>query len=501
MLCALGHCSYCRVEILTVIYSSVVLLNMEKHGCIPGKSLQHKQSTRKRKRIDSVESCAESDVAVSDVDHREDTVNPESSNLCFPDLQFPSVGSRSTRKVYLITYSKASDSYCKESFSSIVVDAFHNTGDAIVQKWVCSKEKHTVEGFHFHMTVKLSKQRRWLAVKHKVQADHADIRLHFSERPQNSKNENAYDGAYHYTIKGGDFICSDGHPSVTSPPVVTPKMKNLDFLQMVVSKSLKSQLEVRAVAKINATAGNTALMSFLAAKGEKKVGELLKLAWDIEDAPNKLQRLGCDRLTLLQNALQCTCSCPSIGLWQSMAYDVLSRNNIPLDTYTQAVLAAITLGRGKFRNILHVGETNRAKSFLIQPLKKIFHAFENPAHGAFSWAGVDESEIILLNDFRWCHAVIPWEQFLLLLEGDTVKFPVKFQDDITLKKHLPIFATSKSPITFGKNAEEHTKENKMMDSRWKVFNFHYKYSENKQISCDPCMRCYADFLYCLDGNE
>lgn len=420
----------------------------------------------------------------------------------FEDVTLPQLPSRSTREVFLITYSQSANHYTKESFSNIILQAFLNSGNVVVEKWVCAKELHKNVGFHFHMTVKLNKQKRWAAVKRLVEGAYPDIHLHFSDRSKDHADRNLYDGAYHYTIKGGDFIVSENHPPVAAKAgSIAQKMKNIDFMNLVIEKNLKTMLEVKALAKNNSAASNHSLRIYFSIKGEKKISEMLRLAWDIEDAPEALLRLQKNRVQLLKEATASACSCPKKSLWQLMASQILHVNNIGLDTYTQAILAALTLGRGKFRNIMHIGGTNRAKTFLMKPLRLVYNAFENPSHGNFNWAGVDEKEIILLNDFRWAQDVIPWEQFLLLLEGDPVQFPVKFQNDIRLLKDTPIFATSRSPITFGKCGEEAETENKMMKSRWKTFQFTHHFVESKQIECLPCMHCYANFILCINVDD
>ena len=47
-----------------------------------------------------------------------------------------------------------------------------------------------------------------------------------------------------------------------------------------------------------------------------------------------------------------------------------------------------------------VGPANTAKTFLLNPLLSMFHAFANPATGTYAWIGVQDAEIIVLNDFR-----------------------------------------------------------------------------------------------------
>ena len=126
-------------------------------------------------------------------------------------------------------------------------------------------------------------------------------------------------------------------------------------------------------------------------------------------------------------------------------------------------------GRGKGGNILIVGPTNCAKTFLIKRLCTIFIAFVHPATGTFNWVGVEEAEIIFLNDFK-----IAWEDMLRLLQGNKIHAPTPktpFAQDIVLEKDTPIFCTAPSRICMISNGTVNEIESKMMDVRWTTFQF------------------------------
>ena len=123
-------------------------------------------------------------------------------------------------------------------------------------------------------------------------------------------------------------------------------------------------------------------------------------------------------------------------------------------------------GRGKGCNILIVGPANCAKTFWIKPLCTIFNAFANPAKGTFNWVGVEEAEIIFLNDFRWSECIIPWEDMLHLLEGNKIHVPTlktHFAQDIVLEKDTPIFFTAPSRIRIMSNDAVNEIESEVMD--------------------------------------
>ena len=76
---------------------------------------------------------------------------------------------RAVRQVYLITYSKANlrKFPTRESFAQAVVRSFEATNTKI-EHWVCCKEAHQVNGFHYHMAIKLDRCKRWLSSKKKI---------------------------------------------------------------------------------------------------------------------------------------------------------------------------------------------------------------------------------------------------------------------------------------------------------------------------------------------
>ena len=98
-------------------------------------------------------------------------------------------------------------------------------------------------------------------------------------------------------------------------------------------------------------------------------------------------------------------------------------NKVNAYVYAAAIRELLTLGRGKFRNIIIVGPANCGKTFLFKPLEGIFKVFCNPANDKYAWVGADQVEIIVLQDFRWSPELIAWKDLLLLLEGETVKLP------------------------------------------------------------------------------
>ena len=131
--------------------------------------------------------------------------------------------------------------------------------------------------------------------------------------------------------------------------------------------------------------------------------------------------------------------------WIGCARKVLRNNNIHPVVFGSALKDLLTKGRGKFRNVMLVGCADSGKSFLLNPLCKLFKTFVNPAVDKYAWVGVEKYEVIYLNDFRWSSALITGKDLLLLLEGHTVHHPAPknhYSSDVSVDNDIPIFATS-----------------------------------------------------------
>ena len=77
-----------------------------------------------------------------------------------------------------------------------------------------------------------------------------------------------------------------------------------------------------------------------------------------------------------------------------------------------------------------------------------------------------------MNDLRWNPDMVPWQDFLNLLEGQTVHLAAPkthYAEDILIKSDIPIFATSISSIKFIGRSSNVEGEKAMMEARWRIF--------------------------------
>ena len=217
----------------------------------------------------------------------------------------------------------------------------------------------------------------------------------------------------------------------------------------------------------------------------------------IENSQETLQRQKKSQLQLLYDSLHQECIPDCHGRWVTCAKEVLSRNDISVSGFAQSVRTLLEKGRGKHYNIMLIGPTNCAKTFLLNPLNVIYNTFTNPASGSFAWVGAEKAECIFLNDFRWSSSIIPWHDFLLLLEGQLVHLPAPkthYAKDLTFKSDTPIFATAKGSFVYIRSGVLDELETDMMAVRWKTYSFHYQISSSRQKELPPCGRCFAELI-------
>ena len=288
-------------------------------------------------------------------------------------------------------------------------------------------------------------------------------------------------------------------PNSTHPKRLT----NVQVSEFLVKHNIKRDIELLAVAKERKDEGQMDLANFVLSKSSKVLNELIDKTWKMETANENIQRETKSRMEILRDKLGQDCCSGCDKLWLKCAMEVPRNNKVHPFVYAAAVRDLLINGRGKFRNILIIGPANCGKTFMLKPLEAIYNVFLKPANDKYAWVGADSAEAILLLDFRWSREMIPWNDLLLLLEGETVKLPApknQFSSDVIISKDTPIFASSKSRITYvGKFNVSDERETEMMTIRWKVIEFNHQIPEWEQKRPNPCARCFAELA--LLGEE
>ena len=431
---------------------------------------------------------------------------------------------RDSCRTYLLTYSQANLEKVPDctSFTDIILNAFsQGTSTSQVEQWATCIENHADGGKHYHMIMKLSKPRRWKPVFEQIRRSESIV-VNFS-----SKNI-GYLAGYRYVCKNKAFesvMHSRDHPNLCDarspigkmgfqkfaknaklrrsqnpsvPHSSQPKRKRLgnsEIAKFIVENDLRKESQLLAFAKRRQADGLPDVYDFVLNKTPKALSDLMETTWKLHHAPVVANREKMDRMQIIMAQLDQPCISGCDGLWMESAWEVLSNNEINIYAFADAMRQCLKNGRKKFNNIMLTGPTNCGKSFLLNPLELIFKCFMNPAAGKYAWVGLDQCEVAYLNDFRWSEELIKWNDFLLLLEGQTVHLPRpknQFATDLEIEREntIPFFSTSKSPVEFiGRYNSRDDRETEMMNSRWRIFKLTKQIMEIKDIP--PCPHCFS----------
>ena len=171
---------------------------------------------------------------------------------------------------------------------------------------------------------------------------------------------------------------------------------------------MKRALNRENFAKDQKDQGKKDIAEFIVNRGSKVVADILNTAWEMEHAKEKKARRAKSRMQLLNEVREGSCVGGCEELWVQLAKEVLHNNGtIILQSFQQAIIDFLTKGRGKYRNIMIIGPANCGKTFILNPITKIFSTFSNPASSTFACVDAEKAECLFLNDFRLSQAIIP----------------------------------------------------------------------------------------------
>ncbi|KAK3722844.1 hypothetical protein QZH41_007801 [Actinostola sp. cb2023] len=263
--------------------------------------------------------------------------------------------------------------------------------------------------------------------------------------------------------------CSDDDVTTSQigPRKKKKRLSAFELSEIIVQKGIKTRLQLLVLADEQKKEGKTDVAEFIVNRGSKIVSEVLNTAWEMKQSRETLERRSKTRLELLYEARDGDCELGCNGQWLECALQLLNNNAIDVSKFQQSVGLLLDKGRGKYRNIMIIGPCDTGKTFILNPLTRIYNTFSNPASSTFAWVGADEAECIFLNDFRWSSTLIQWHDFLLMLEGQPVHLPAPkshYAKDLVLEEDTPIFATGKRPLVYMKNGVVDERETDMMSA-------------------------------------
>jgi hypothetical protein len=77
-------------------------------------------------------------------------------------------------------------------------------------------------------------------------------------------------------------------------------------------------------------------------------------------------------MEILNEALETECTCKTHGEWETFALGTLHNNDVPPLQFSSYVKELLLKGQGKYRNLMLTGPANCGKTFLLNPLNKIY---------------------------------------------------------------------------------------------------------------------------------
>ena len=441
--------------------------------------------------------------------------------------------------IFLVTYSQVDRSVfaTKAAFADAVVKAFNaGRAESRVESWACSVERHQDGVRHYHMCLRMTKGKKWLHVKKLLERQHRIV-VNFREIPADP----SYIRAYRYVTKeDGYAVHSDPHPDIADMdapvgimhalkvfrsnaadraalkcevpsllPVKVKRLSRLDLFHFICSRQIRNSSQFEAKAMMRAKQGNEDVLSFYLCH-IKEIASLVETSWRVMEAPTKEEQKKRTRIETIANSLLLPCveSCEARQLWFRCATEVIINNGYTTAEIGGALRESLLRGRGKYLNPLFVGNTNCGKSFIIKPLEVVFpgnSCFLAPANDKFGWLGVEQCEVVLLQDFRISECA-NWNTLLLLLEGETVKFPApknQFSCDICLRggeDDCPVFATTGAIFDYQGKLDKAQQE-EMMSVRWNTFHFKWQIPKAQQLKLSPCARCFAKLVMVQEKLE
>ena len=158
------------------------------------------------------------------------------------------------------------------------------------------------------------------------------------------------------------------------------RLSEFEFSEIIVSKGLKSRTNVLALAHMQKNEGKSDMAEFIVNRGSKVVNEVLRTAWEMEEAKAAQERAAKaaqeraakSRLEILQEARGEPCKCKQASRWHASATELLEHNSISCKSFARAVKELLCKGQGKYRNIMLTGPANCGKTFLLNPRNSIF---------------------------------------------------------------------------------------------------------------------------------
>jgi hypothetical protein len=289
----------------------------------------------------------------------------------------------------------------------------------------------------------------------------------------------------------GGAAGSGGSASGAAAPA--KRIRDGDILEICRAEGIRSCSALQALAKTRMDGGNAMLGEFCTARGAVRLGELVEAAWQVIDPPTPMgasSRLG--KLEAAASNFPCVCG----GIWAAAASRVLQNNNVDLASFCRDICRALQIGACRGVNIQLVGGPGMGKSFLFEPLDRIFNTFPKPLRdNPYSFGDLPGSDIMLWQDFKYKTNIIAWEDLLSIFVGEAVNLRVFRKPPVKHRNEAPLFLTARNKLgCLREDPQEQIDVNQAMDERFKIYQWTTPLPMAERRPDFPkCGRCCARF--------
>ena len=233
-----------------------------------------------------------------------------------------------------------------------------------------------------------------------------------------------------------------------------PKATEMDLYAAIVKGGFRNTPDdrhacLRLIAYLKDTA--PALYTY-AFKIRAKLPGLIDDVWSWEAVDGSLAALSMGRMGRLQHTASQPCQCG--GEWAQKAGEVMRNNGVVPHELFSDITHSLHHGRGPSVRVLVLAGRygGEGKSFMLAPLRSIFGpegVQESPQPGSFPLLGLEEKQVVLLDEWRFDEKVMRMATQLLWYEGKP--FPIaRPQNQAGQVGHIlyqgtaPIFVTTKA---------------------------------------------------------
>ena len=129
-------------------------------------------------------------------------------------------------------------------------------------------------------------------------------------------------------------------------------LSNLDVSDFIVQNKIKTQTQLLATANIQNEEGKRDFPSFVFSNTSKSLDEPISQTWKMQNAQITLERQAKCRMDIIQEVSLGSCAEGCNGSWLKYAEEVLTNNKLHAVVFGTVVRELLTLGRGKYRNIM-----------------------------------------------------------------------------------------------------------------------------------------------------